>query len=84
MLDVQIVTPRKVAWQGKADGVQAPGSEGEFGVLPGHIPFLTTLKAGVVTVKAEGGTRRFSTGPGFAEAGPERIVLLVDSCEEQA
>ena len=84
MLAVQIVTPRKVAWSGEAADVRAPGSEGEFGVLPGHIPFLTTLKAGIVTVNAAGGTKRFSTGPGFAEAGPERIVLLVDSCEEQA
>lgn len=81
-LHVEIVTPRKVAWKGTALDVQAPGELGEFGVLPRHIPFLTVLSPGVVKVRSASGVLRFQVGAGFAEAGPDRVVLLVDSCEE--
>ncbi|MFZ5482329.1 MAG: ATP synthase F1 subunit epsilon [Myxococcota bacterium] len=81
MLDVRIVTPKSVAYTGKASDVQAPGELGEFGVLPQHIPFLTTLKPGVVTVRGPEGTRKFKVGAGFAEAGPDRVVILAETCE---
>jgi F-type H+-transporting ATPase subunit epsilon len=82
MLHVEIVTPRKIAWKGEAADVQAPGELGEFGVLPRHIPFLTVLAPGVVKVKTDQGTKRFQVGAGFAEAGPDRVVILADTCEE--
>ena len=81
-IKLQIVTPRGVAWSGDADEVQAPGTLGEFGVLPGHIPFLTTLSAGTLNVKGKDG-RRYQIGAGFAEAGPDRMVVLTESCEAQ-
>jgi F-type H+-transporting ATPase subunit epsilon len=81
-LHVEIVTPRKVAWKGTATDVQAPGELGEFGVLPQHIPFLTVLKPGIVTVRSGGRVQKFKVGAGFAEAGPDRVVILADSCEE--
>ncbi|MES2638808.1 MAG: F0F1 ATP synthase subunit epsilon [Myxococcota bacterium] len=81
-LHVEIVTPRKVAWKGTALDVQAPGELGEFGVLPRHIPFLTVLAPGVVKVRTAAGLLRFQVGAGFAEAGPDRVVLLTDSCDE--
>ena len=81
-LHVEIVTPRAVAWKGTATDVQAPGGMGEFGVLPRHIPFLTTLAPGVVKVKTASGPKRFQVGAGFVEAGPDRVVLLAESCEE--
>jgi F-type H+-transporting ATPase subunit epsilon len=81
-LHVEIVTPRKVAWKGTATDVQAPGELGEFGVLPRHIPFLTVLQPGIVKVRGPSGVLRFQVGAGFAEAGPDRVVLLVDSCDE--
>ncbi len=86
-LNVRIVTPRAILLDTMADGVQAPGEIGEFGVLPSHIPFVTTLKPGVVTVHGaqavEGTvTRRYNVGTGFAEAGPDRVTVLVETCEE--
>lgn len=92
-LEVRIVTPRAILLQTPADGVQAPGELGEFGVLPGHIPFVTTLKPGVVVVHGAstggdrsgpsgGVTRRFNVGTGFVEAGPDRVTVLVETCEE--
>ncbi len=83
-LHVEIVTPRKVAWTGTATDVQAPGELGEFGVLPRHVPFLTVLAPGIVKVRSGSTVLRFQVGAGFAEAGPDRVVLLVDSCEELA
>ncbi len=81
-LEVRIVTPRKVIWEGQATSVQAPGSLGEFGVLPKHIPYLTTLRPGPVKIESASGTFRFIVGVGFAEAGPDRVTLLTETCEE--
>lgn len=81
-LTVEIVTPRAVAWKGEALDVQAPGELGEFGVFPRHIPFLTTLRAGLVKVNTAAGKKVFVVGSGFAEAGPDRVVILADSCED--
>jgi F-type H+-transporting ATPase subunit epsilon len=79
---VEIVTPIAVAWQGSAGEVQAPGILGEFGALPEHAPMLAVTRAGVVTLHLEGGDKkRLVVGPGFAEVGPDRVTLLVDSCE---
>ena len=80
-LSVEIVTPRAVAWSGAASDVRAPGLLGEFGVFPKHIPYLTVLVPGVVRVRSNGVVKAFAVGEGFAEAGPDRIVLLCDSCE---
>jgi F-type H+-transporting ATPase subunit epsilon len=81
-LNLEIVTPKRIAWKGVAMDVQAPGELGEFGVLPQHIPFLTVLKPGIVKVKTSTGELKFKVGAGFAEAGPDRVVLLADTCEE--
>lgn len=83
-LSIEIVTPRAVAWKGTATDVQAPGVLGEFDVLPQHIPFLTVLKPGIVTVRGPEGKKQLVVGEGFAEAGPTRVVILVDSCEDLA
>lgn len=80
-LQVDIVTPEKVVFSGPADEIAAPGVGGEFDVLPDHALFLSLLRAGIVTVRTKGATKRFVVGRGFAEAGPDRVVLLTDSCE---
>jgi F-type H+-transporting ATPase subunit epsilon len=80
-LNVDIVTPEKIVYSGPADGVSAPGVLGEFDVLPEHALFLSLLRAGTVTVRSKGAAKRFVVGRGFAEAGPQRVVVLVDSCE---
>ncbi len=82
-LEVRIVTPRKVVWEGTANAVQAPGELGEFGVLPKHIPYLTTLRPGPVTVDTAQGKLVFHVGVGFAEAGPDRVTILAETCEEK-
>jgi F-type H+-transporting ATPase subunit epsilon len=67
--------------------VNAPGEEGDFGVLPHHIALLATLRPGTLTVAGiEGGVgearKSWKIGLGFAEAGPDRVTILTESCEE--
>ena len=83
-IHVEIVTPTAVAFAGEATEVRAPGFLGEFGVLPGHSPFLSVVKPGVVTVQTSEGEHRFVVGQGFVEAGPDRLVVLTDSFEMAA
>ncbi|NQV57411.1 MAG: ATP synthase F1 subunit epsilon [Rhodospirillales bacterium] len=74
-----LVTPTELAVSEDADMVVVPGTEGDFGVLPGHTPFLTTLRAGIVDVHQAGVVDQslFVEG-GFAEATPERCTVLAD------
>ena len=79
---VEIVTPQACPFSGEATEVRAPGFLGEFGVLPEHTPFLSVVRAGVVSIDTpEGGTVRFVVGRGFAEAGPDHLTILAEFCE---
>jgi F-type H+-transporting ATPase subunit epsilon len=77
-IQLEIVTPRGRALTAMVDEVTAPSVAGEFGVLPGHLPILAALRTGLVTYKQDGETKRCAVGPGFAEAGPDRLVMLTD------
>jgi F-type H+-transporting ATPase subunit epsilon len=79
MLD--IVTPYGLVFSEKVDEIIAPGSEGEFGVLSGHIPFLTTLNIGMLTYKKGNETGHFFVNWGYAEVGPDKVTILADSAE---
>lgn len=80
-IHVEIVTPTSVAFTGAATSVEAPGFEGEFGVMPGHTPFLSVVRPGLVTVHTDGGDQRFVVGTGFVEAGPDRLTVLTEQFE---
>ena len=81
---LEVVTPEKSVVSEGAQIVMAPGSLGEFGVLSGHTPFLTTLKTGAIKYKDEGGRERFVfVSGGFAEALPERVTVLAESAERR-
>ena len=62
----------------------APGELGEFGVLAGHTPFMTSLKVGSVRYDDAKGNERFVfVSGGFAEALPDRVTILADSAERR-
>src|SRR5580693_4604915 len=82
-IQLEIVTPKGRALQASVDEVTAPSVEGEFGVLPGHLPLLAALRTGIVTYREGGETKRCAVGAGFAEAGPERLVILTDEYTER-
>src|SRR5580700_10196413 len=81
---LEIVTPRGRALTANVDEVTAPSVEGEFGVLPGHLPLLAALKTGIVTYRQGSESTRVAVGPGFAEAGPDRLVILTEQYAERA
>jgi F-type H+-transporting ATPase subunit epsilon len=80
-IQVEIVTPARIAYSGSCDTAAAPGLLGEFGVLEQHAQMLAVTQAGVVTMSLGDEITKLVVGPGFAEVGPERLTLLVDHCE---
>jgi F-type H+-transporting ATPase subunit epsilon len=78
---LEIVTPQGLVFSEEVDEVTAAGSEGEFGVLPGHVPFVTTLKIGILTCKKGNETKYFFVNWGYAEVGPDKVMILADSAE---
>jgi F-type H+-transporting ATPase subunit epsilon len=79
---LEIVTPRGRALTANVDEVTAPSVEGEFGVLPGHLPLLAALRTGIVTYRQGSETKRCAVGSGFAEAGPDKLVVLTNEYAE--
>ncbi len=79
---LEIVTPYGLVFNDEVDEVTASGSEGEFGVLPGHVPFVTPLKIGIVTCKKGNEIRYFFVNWGYAEAGADKVLILADSAEK--
>ena len=83
-LTLEVVTPDGLLFRDEVDSVQAPGSEGDFGVLAGHAPFMTTLREGRVTVKDGATTKLFDIQGGFADVGPDGFTILAEHAVEVA
>ena len=83
-IQIEVVTPEKSIVSDEAQIVMAPGELGEFGVLSGHTPFMTSLKVGTVRYEDSNGKERFIfVSGGFAEALPDRVTILADSAERR-
>ena len=91
MMRLLVTTPRGALVDTEIDEVTAPGELGEFGVLPGHVPFMSALKPGVLWYKAKDHTGILALGQGFLQvapplqaddqhggAGRDRVLVLVD------
>lgn len=77
-LSFSLVSPERELFSGDVKQVDAPGIEGEFGVLPQHAPFMTVLKPGVVRIhEASGVTPVFVRG-GFADVTPAGLTILAE------
>jgi F-type H+-transporting ATPase subunit epsilon len=75
----ELVSPERLLIARAVEMVVVPGSEGYFGVLPGHAPLVSTLKSGVIDVYNGGViSDRIFVGGGFAEVTPERCTVLAD------
>jgi F-type H+-transporting ATPase subunit epsilon len=83
-IQLEIVTPKGRALSASVDEVTAPSVNGEFGVLPGHLPLLAALRTGLVSYRQGNETTRVAVGAGFAEAGPDKLVILTDEYAERA
>ena len=77
--EFELVTPERLLLSERVEMVVVPGSEGLFGVLPRHAPFLSTLKPGVLEVYEGGKVKeRIFVAGGFAEVTPERLTVLAE------
>ncbi len=81
---LEVVTPEQYVVNEEVQIAVAPGSLGEFGVLIGHTPFLTTLKTGVMHYTDAKGVEKFVfVSGGFAEALPDKVTVLAESAERR-
>ena len=81
-IHLEVVTPEKIVVSEEAQIVASPGSQGEFGVLIGHTPFLTSLKTGTIRYTDASGKEHFVfVSGGFAEALPDKVTVLAESAE---
>ena len=78
LLTLEVATPLGLKLSTEAEAVEVPSVSGEFGVLPGHVPVLTSLRCGVLRYEVGGKEQVAAVGPGFAEADATRVRLLTD------
>ena len=77
-LRLEIVTPEAKTYSEDVDMVTIPGVDGEYGILPMHVPLITALKPGPLKVQKGGQEILVATGGGFAEVMPDRVSVLTD------
>jgi F-type H+-transporting ATPase subunit epsilon len=82
-IELEIVTPKGRALAATVDEVTAPSVQGEFGVLPGHLPVVASLRTGIVTYRVGAESKRVAVGSGFAEAGENKLLILADDYAER-
>ena len=81
-LMLEIVSPEKMVFSGKVEEVTIPGTEGEFGVLRGHEPFLSSVDIGELNLLKEGNKRTYyAVNTGYAEVTSDKVTLLVETAE---
>jgi F-type H+-transporting ATPase subunit epsilon len=83
-LRLEIVTPEKTAYSEDVEMVTLPGSEGELGVYPNHVPLLTTLNPGELRVLKGGRETFLAIGEGFVEITASAVSVLTDMALEPA
>jgi len=81
MLNLEIITPEQTVVKEEVDMVEAKGAYGEFGILPGHTQFLTTLEIGEIRYMKGGVTTHLSSSSGFLEVVEDKVVMLLDTAE---
>jgi F-type H+-transporting ATPase subunit epsilon len=80
-LNVELVTPEGRVLETEADFVKAPGTAGELGVLPRHIPLMTPLRSGEVLVRNDGNDQYLFVAGGFLQVLPDKVIILADAAE---
>jgi F-type H+-transporting ATPase subunit epsilon len=80
-MHVEIVTAERKLYSGEADAIQAPGSEGQLGILPRHATLLTTLAPGVLSIRLAGAEETIFVSGGFLEVSNNTVTVLADAAE---
>jgi F-type H+-transporting ATPase subunit epsilon len=80
-LQLEVVTPQRRVVSDEVTELMAPGSEGYFGVLPGHLPFITTLGVGELTFWRGRDARHLAVTWGYAEVRGDQVIILAETAE---
>ena len=83
-LKLEIVTPESVIYSEDVEMVTLPGSEGETGIYPNHVPLMTKVQAGELVVKRSGAEEILAVGEGFAEITGDHVAILTDNAIDSA
>ncbi len=78
---LQIISPTRVFFNKAVDMVEMKTTEGEIGVLAGHIPLTTILEPGVLRIKTDGNVREAALHDGFVQIQKDKVTVLAESCE---
>ncbi len=82
MVTLEVVTPTRMVAREEVEEVVAPGAEGYFGVMGGHLPFMSTLKTGELAYRKNGTWRYLAMSWGYAEVRPETVIILTEAAEK--
>ena len=77
-----VLTPKASVFEGIVEKVEAPGCDGEFGVMPGHYAYITSIRPGVLHFDSENEVHTYAVGHGFAQVSAEKVSIVVSSCED--
>jgi F-type H+-transporting ATPase subunit epsilon len=80
-IQLEVVTPERRVLSRKVSMVSAPGIQGEFGVLPGHVPFMTPLGTGILAYKSSDGAEALVVSLGFAEVNNDKVTILAERAD---
>ncbi|MEW6186467.1 MAG: F0F1 ATP synthase subunit epsilon [Thermodesulfobacteriota bacterium] len=80
-LELEVVTPDRLVVQEQVDIVMAQGALGEFGILPNHIPLLTTLQPGEMRYRKDNKLEYLAVSGGFAEVSNNKVTILAEAAE---
>ena len=78
---VKVITPDRVFFEGEADLLELKTSEGDIGILAGHIPLTAIIAPGVMKITKDGETKEAALLEGFVEILQERVTVLAEACE---
>ncbi len=77
-LHVEVVTPERMLFSDSADMVEAPGVEGDFGILPQHAPFVSLLRPGLVKIHHSGKEKQIFVASGLAQIDGKQCIILAE------
>ena len=81
VVDIEIITPDRVFYQGEATMIEFNTTEGEIGVYPKHVALTTVIAPGIVTISTEGEAVKAAVHAGFAEILPDKVTILAEIAE---
>jgi F-type H+-transporting ATPase subunit epsilon len=80
-LQLEIVTPERLAYSDTVDAVVVPGIEGELGILPHHAPLVSMLGVGELRIRKAGAEESFAIVGGFVQVRPDKVVVMAETAD---